>query len=494
MFFDTRTGEKLKIDSVAAILNSKVSAGLIAREIPEKFSAAELSEFQNLNFGELAAQILTKFFPDFSAEEIQKVVEKSFNSKNFDDEKIVPIARIENKFFAEMWHGRTAAFKDLALSALPNFFEIALQKNSEIEKVLILAATSGDTGSAGEAGFANSVKCFLAVFFPETGRVSEIQKRQILNFQTDDGRISAFSVADNFDFCQNEIVKKILNDETFRAELKLKFRTGVSTLNSINIGRLAVQIISFFAAAREIPGEFSVAIPTGNFGHALSAFLAKKMGAPIRKILVATNENDGLFKFFTRGEFSAKEFKTTNSPSMDIAIPSNLERILFYFFGAKRCAELIYQISAEKFCQISPVELEKLREVFDAARADETETLREIQTTFEIDGRLLDPHTAVAAVAAREKFPDEKVLILETASWGKFPATVLETGIFGDLNFKTELGKMRAIEKILREKNLAPFLPKFLQEISEKTKPAARANFRPNLKEVEEILRKQIAG
>ena len=488
-FVDTRDGCEISISIFEAILSGKVSRGLLTfKNFPKKF---ERGEIENLNFCEIAKKVLRKFFTILEFSEIEKIANGAFNSQNFTDDEIVPFFKFdENLFSAQMWHGKTAAFKDIALSALPHFFEIALRK-SAAEKVLILGATSGDTGSAGEAGFENFAQSFLAILFPQNGRVSEIQKNQILNLQNE--RISAFAIDANFDFCQNEIVKKILNNENFKREIFEKFKTKISTLNSINIGRIIFQTISFLKFSAENYAEnFIAVIPTGNFGHAFSAFCARKLGARISRICVATNENDGLFEFFENGKFALKNFQTTNSPSMDIAIASNLERILFHFFGAARTDFLMENLQKKGAFELSENELKNLREIFCARRVSQNETLHEIKKFFDEKKYLLDPHSAIAARAARE-FQNEKVLFLETAHWGKFPATVLESGVFADEKFpKNEIEKMQKINEILREKNLNPRLPRFLKNLNPETKPPKKGNFKPTEKEFLEILRNLI--
>ena len=493
MFVDTRTGEDLHLSSLQAILHGKISSGLIAKFPLEKFSKLELQQLRNLPFAQLAAKVVGKFFSDLEPVAVERACARAFSVENFDNEKIVKVVRVGENFFGEFWHGKTAAFKDVALSLLPELFSLAIEQDPATKQVLVLGATSGDTGSAGEAGFANSENVFLSILFPQNGRVSEIQKKQICDFQTSDGRISAFSILKNFDFCQNELVKRILDDNAFKMELLEKFSCRLSSLNSINIGRLAAQIVSFFAAENEIGQRFDVAVPTGNFGHALSAFLAKGMGARIGKIFIATNENDALAQFCATGRFVISPFRTTNSPSMDICLPSNFERLLFLLAGPERTRALFKSLQDQGEFTVDGETLAKFREHFAAASVNENETLVEIREFHQRHGRLLDPHSAIASRVARKLQGNNPVFILETAHWGKFPTTILESGVFAGKDFpESEIERLFAIEKVLQNENDQPLATKFLRNLSHSECKPARENFKPSAAQLKEILLQQL--
>jgi len=502
-FVDTRSGKDLKVNWKQAIFAGKIGSGLITpRHLPEPFPKEELDSLLELSFPDLAAKIIARFFV-LSESEISQLTARAYSSQNWDTEEIIPIATTGKIFRAEQWHGKTAAFKDIALSWLPLAMQEALadersrQKKDNL-KVLILGATSGDTGSAGEAGFADANDIAIAIAFPESGKVTEIQKRQMIEFQTPDGRISVYSITDNFDYCQNVLAKPILDDNEFRDELLERFSFQLTSLNSINIGRIVPQIVTFFKAYQAIRAPFDVCVPAGNFGHTLSAYFAKKMGAPIQKIVVATNENDVLHRFFQTGQFSLGKFHVTNSPSMDITIPSNLERLLYYVGGPEKTSQWLTELKNSGQFTIDPDVLKKLTDDFDSGTVSETETLEEIKSVWESSSRLIDPHSAVASrIAQQKKRPDIAMLTLETAHWGKFIQTIFEAlqeSGGQDIPGPWEITGMQKIDQLIAKNSGAPRLTSFLSNLQQSQKAPRQSGIHPDKKEMQEFLRIQLTA
>jgi threonine synthase len=496
MFVDTRSGADLELDWKQAIFVGKAASGLIAlAKLPEAFSEKELEGMKNLPFAQLATKVIAKFLGG-SAEEIGKLCDKAYAAENWEKAEIIPIVKVGEIFHAEQWWGKTAAFKDIALSFLPQAMQAALRE-TDVKKILILGATSGDTGSAGEAGFAAIPEVAIAILYPEGGKVTEVQKRQMVEFQTADGRISAYSITDNFDFCQNSLAKPILDDAKFREELKQQ-GIQLSSLNSINIGRLAPQITTFFKAQQVIQKPFDVCVPSGNFGHALSAYFAKQLGAKIGKIIIATNENAGLDHFLQTGKFELGKFKVTNSPSMDISIPSNLERLLFHIAGSEKTNEWMESLRVKGNFEVDAVTLAKLQADFDSGSASETETLEEIKSIWETEKRILDPHTAVASKLARDlKRENFEMLVVETAHWGKFVQTIFEAlKLPGGENQagEWEIAGMQQVENLVKAAAGNPVLPLFLRNHGKSEKQPRQSGIHPSKEELKSLLLKQLGG
>ncbi len=506
-YVDTRNGKILSINSYGAILSGKIKDGLITPiEKIKPLTKEEFKKLQKLNFADLATEVLSRFFSDIPKKEIAIYAKKAYSKHNFDNqEKILPIYDYKNEIFSiEQWHGKTAAFKDIALSILPFFIEKALKienkKTEKNKKILMLGATSGDTGSAGQAGFQDIKNAYVSILYPEKGKVTYVQKEQMNNFQTDEGRISAYSILDNFDFCQTKIAKPLLDDKNFRNKLLKKYSITLSSLNSINIGRIAPQIISFFQLYRKINKKFDVCVPTGNFGHILSAFFAKKMGVPIRKLIIATNINDVLHRFCQTGEYNPKKFQTTYSPSMDIAISSNIERVLFYLSGNdhKKVNKWMNDLKNKGKFKLDKKTFTEFRKYFDSGTVSETETLAQIKKTWKNHKRILDPHTAVAQVIAEQK--KEKgvpMAFCETAHWGKFVQTISTA-----LGVKTpskkpgewELEGIKKINQMIKEKKGTPRSTKWLNMLKQGNKKAKKTGIRPSTDEMKSYIFEQIEG
>ncbi len=392
------------------------------------------SEMTGRPYKEIAKAVISAFFTDYTDEEIQACVDGAYDEK-FEAKDVVPVVRAGDAHFLELYHGKTAAFKDMALSILPYLLTTAMKKEHEDKKVVILTATSGDTGKAALEGFADVEGTEIIVFFPSDG-VSEVQKRQMT---TQEGKNThVFGITGNFDDAQTG-VKKIFADETFAEELAAH-GVRLSSANSINIGRLVPQVAYYvYAYVRLLENgtvregeKINIVVPTGNFGNILAAFYASKMGIPVNKFICASNRNNVLTDFIRTGTYDInREFYCTNSPSMDILISSNLERLLFHLSGndGEAVTDLMEKLEKEKKYTVS----EKIREglsVFAAGFADEKETEDAIARMYNENGYLIDTHTAVAYKVyedyRKETGDTTPTVIASTASAYKFAASVAE--------------------------------------------------------------------
>ena len=392
------------------------------------------SEMTGRPYKEIAKAVISAFFTDYTDEEIQACVDGAYDEK-FEAKDVVPVVRAGDAHFLELYHGKTAAFKDMALSILPYLLTTAMKKEHEDKKVVILTATSGDTGKAALEGFADVEGTEIIVFFPSDG-VSEVQKRQMT---TQEGKNThVFGITGNFDDAQTG-VKKIFADETFAEELAAH-GVRLSSANSINIGRLVPQVAYYvYAYVRLLENgtvregeKINIVVPTGNFGNILAAFYASKMGISVNKFICASNRNNVLTDFIRTGTYDInREFYCTNSPSMDILISSNLERLLFHLSGndGEAVTDLMEKLEKEKKYTVS----EKIREglsVFAAGFADEKETEDAIARMYNENGYLIDTHTAVAYKVyedyRKETGDTTPTVIASTASAYKFAASVAE--------------------------------------------------------------------
>lgn len=336
------------------------------------------SEMIGRPYKDIARAVISAFFTDYTGEEMQACVDGAYDEK-FEAEDIVPVTSAGGAYFLELYHGKTAAFKDMALSILPYLLTTAMKKEKEDKKIAILTATSGDTGKAALEGFADVEGTEIIVFFPSDG-VSEVQKRQMT---TQEGKNThVFAIHGNFDDAQTG-VKKIFNDDEFSAMLK---ENGIklSSANSINIGRLVPQVAYYVYAYIRLleqgavkEGEkINIVVPTGNFGNILAAYYAKNMGIPVNRFICASNKNKVLTDFINTGVYDTnREFYCTNSPSMDILISSNLERLLYHLSGGDGAAisKLMEDLENEKRYQVSGAVKEKMSDFFGGF-ADEEET------------------------------------------------------------------------------------------------------------------------
>ncbi len=432
-YISTRGGEAEGVSSAYAIKTGLASDGglYMPTEIP-KIDGDFLLELSALDYPERAARVLSLFLTDYTYEELLTDARAAYSAEKFTP-SAAPISPLgKDTYMLELWHGPTSAFKDMALQIMPRLFVRALDKCGEKRCALILVATSGDTGKAALEGYRDVDGTKIKVFYPIDG-VSRVQKKQM---QTQEGKnVSISGIVGNFDDAQTG-VKKIFSDPDFARELD---REGVflSSANSINWGRLVPQIVYYVSAycdmyksgAINMGEQIDVCVPTGNFGNIFAAYIAKLMGTPIAKLVCASNKNNVLTDFLTDGEYNRnRDFHTTMSPSMDILISSNLERLLYTVVGCERTAGYMKKLTAEGRYRLDTEDFAKIIEHFVGYYTDEDECSRTVKETYETLDSLIDTHTAVAVSAARRYMKDSdaerKMLVVSTASPYKFAADV----------------------------------------------------------------------
>lgn len=427
----TRGSSDLKNAAQAVIQGISQDKGLFVPEaIPQL--PFTLEAMKGKTYQEIAFAIIHSFFTDYTAEELQRCVDGAYDKK-FEAQEIVPLVKAGGAYFLELYHGKTAAFKDMALSILPYLMTTAMQKEKEDKKIVVLTATSGDTGKAALEGFADVPNTEIIVFYPNEG-VSQVQERQMT---TQEGRNThVFAIRGNFDDAQTG-VKKIFNDGGIAEELA-KLGCKLSSANSINIGRLIPQVAYYVYAygkliesgAVNAGDRINVVVPTGNFGNILAAYYAGEMGIPIGKLICASNENKVLTDFINTGVYDVRrEFYLTNSPSMDILISSNLERLLYHLSGGNgaEIAALMESLEKNKKYEVSGKIKDGLAG-FRAGFATVEETNAAIGRMYAEDGYLMDTHTAVAYKVYedyKKASGDEAVTVIaSTASAYKFADSV----------------------------------------------------------------------
>lgn len=434
-YSSTRGGGE-KINAAKAVIKGIADdKGLFVPDSIPKLSIP-LEELAGKSYQDIAKLVIGSFFDDYTKEEIDHCVENAYDSK-FTAEEIAPMAKISGEapcYFLELYHGKTAAFKDMALSILPYLLTTAVKKEKEDAEIVILTATSGDTGKAALEGFADVPGTQIIVFFPDDG-VSEVQKMQMITQEGENTHV--FAIKGNFDDAQTG-VKRIFADNDFAEDLAGK-GCKLSSANSINIGRLVPQVAYYvysYAKLLEVGEikageEINVTVPTGNFGNILAAYYAKEMGIPIAKFICASNENKVLTDFINTGKYDAKrDFHVTNSPSMDILISSNLERLLCHLSNPEETKSYMKALDREKKYEVSDEIKKKLDENFAAGFADQNATLTAIGEVYDKNGYLMDTHTAVGYSVYRDyvkKTGDSrKTVIASTASPYKFAAAVAQ--------------------------------------------------------------------
>lgn len=393
-----------------------------------------VEKLAQMTYQETAYEVMSRFLTDFTEEELKDCIAKAYDEK-FDTSEIAPLHEADGAYFLELFHGATIAFKDMALSILPHLMTTAARKNQIRNDIVILTATSGDTGKAALAGFADVPGTKIIVFYPKHG-VSPIQEKQMVTQKGDNTYV--VGITGNFDDAQTA-VKKMFNDHTLAAELN-EAGFQFSSANSINIGRLVPQIVYYVYAYAKMVGQgkiaagekMNVVVPTGNFGNILAAYYAKQMGLPINKLICASNENKVLFDFFRTGTYDRKrEFILTTSPSMDILISSNLERLIYRLAGenSEKCAELMQALSEGGEYTISDDMKDGLAD-FYGNYCSEEETGAAITKIWEDSHYVIDPHTAVAAGVYAKYLADTEdkttTVIASTASPYKFTRSVME--------------------------------------------------------------------
>ena len=432
LYKSTRNSEK-KVTASEAILKGLAEDGGLF--VPEQIPTLDVTmeELKNMTYQETAYAVMKQFLTDFTEEELKHCIDSAYDSK-FDTEVIAPLVKVGDVYHLELFHGATIAFKDMALSILPHLMTTSAKKNHVTKDIVILTATSGDTGKAAMAGFADVPGTKIIVFYPKNG-VSRVQEMQMVTQKG--ANTSVVAIHGNFDNAQSG-VKALFEDQALAKELDAA-GYQFSSANSINIGRLVPQVVYYVYAYAKLlqndeiqSGEkINVTVPTGNFGNILAAYYAKQMGVPINKLICASNENKVLFDFFRTGTYDRKrDFILTTSPSMDILISSNLERLIYRLTGenAEKCAELMQALSQGGEYTITD-EMKAGLADFYGNYCSEAETKEAIHETFEKADYVIDPHTAVAAGVYKKYVKDTDdtlpTVIASTASPYKFTRSVM---------------------------------------------------------------------
>ena len=455
LYYQSTRDSSLRVTASQAVLQGLAPDGglFVPGEIPEL--GVELPRLASMTYQETALAVMKQFLTDYTEEELKDCIRKAYDDK-FDTEAVAPLAKAGGLYYLELFHGPTIAFKDMALSILPHLMTRAAEKNHLDKEIVILTATSGDTGKAAMAGFADVPGTRIIVFYPRDG-VSQVQKLQMVTQKG--ANVDVVAVTGNFDDAQSG-VKALFRDKDLAAEMAAAGRQ-FSSANSINIGRLVPQIVYYvYAYGRLLENEkiqagdkINIVVPTGNFGNILAAYYAKQMGLPIDRLICASNDNKVLFDFFRTGVYDRnRQFLLTISPSMDILISSNLERLLYEITGRddeetlRRMEELRdagrYEISGE---------MRKRLHDFRAGYATEEETCTQIRKVWEKTSYLIDPHTAVASKVCEEIRAEEELegvcVVASTASPYKFVKSVL-SAVDRHYKDREELDLLPELEKI----------------------------------------------
>ena len=447
-FFSTRDRNRVVSASQAIAQGLSDEGGLF---VPQSFPQVDVQAICGLEYPEMAAAIVGQYLTDYSqqflAEAAKATYGEAFGGKAG---YLAPVS--DSVYSLELWHGPTCAFKDYALQLMPKLLVEAKKNLNRTEKTLILVATSGDTGKAALDGYHDIPGVEIAVFFP-TGGTSEIQRLQMATQEGEN--VAVYAVRGNFDDAQTG-VKRVFSDGAIAAELA-KRNIRLSSANSINWGRLVPQIVYYFAAYAQLLKAGKIAfgdkvdfcVPTGNFGDILAGYYAKQMGLPVGKLVCASNENNVLTDFLTTGTYTAKrQFFKTTSPSMDILVSSNLERLLYHVTGSDtEVAALMKSLTETGSYTVRPETLRTIQESFACGWSSEEQVAGEIRARYEQDGYLCDTHTAVAFhVAAQHKRDGVPMVVLSTASPFKFPRSVLEA--LGQTAPANDFEAMQQLEEI----------------------------------------------
>lgn len=473
VFYNSTRSKGTAVKASEAILKGLTDDGGLF--VPDHIPALDksLRELSQMDYRQVAYEVMKLYFTDFTESELKTCIDRAYDSK-FDTEVIAPLAEAENAYYLELFHGPTIAFKDMALSILPHLMITSARKNAIKNEIVILTATSGDTGKAALAGFADVEGTRIVVFYPKNG-VSPIQEKQMV---TQKGKNTfVVGIHGNFDDAQTG-VKKIFSDKELAKEME-ENGFQFSSANSINIGRLIPQVcyyvyayVTLLKEGKIADGEkINVTVPTGNFGNILAAFYAKNMGLPIDKLICASNDNKVLYDFFRTGVYDRnREFVLTSSPSMDILISSNLERLIYWIAGndAGENRRLMAALTGEGRYEITD-EMKGALKDFYGNYADEAETAAEIKRLYEDCGYVIDTHTAVASAVYR-KYVEEtgdhtKTVIASTASPFKFTRSVMNAidgkyDAMGDFELVDELSRIANVRvpQAIEEIRTAPVL------------------------------------
>ena len=444
LYHSTRDNNKKLTASQAVLQGLAEDGGLF---VPDSLPVLDksLEELKDMDYKGVAYEVMKLFLTDYTEEELKGCIERAYDEK-FDTKEIAPIREAGGAYYLELFHGSTIAFKDMALSILPHLMTTAAKKNDLKEEIVILTATSGDTGKAALAGFADVPGTRICVFYPKNG-VSKVQERQMVTQKGANVRV--IGIEGNFDNAQTG-VKKMFNDEALKAELKEKGFV-FSSANSINIGRLVPQVVYYVYAYTRLlkdgkiksGDKINICVPTGNFGNILAAYYAKQAGLPVNKLICASNSNRVLYDFFKSGSYDKlremdengafskdRKFILTGSPSMDILISSNLERLIYHIAGDddKKNKALMEQLNKDGAYEISE-DMKARLDDFCGGYASEEDTASKIASLYKECGYIIDPHTAVAGYVYDEyrknTGDDTPALIASTASPYKFAKTVM---------------------------------------------------------------------
>ena len=482
LFYKSTRDDSVKVTASQAILKGLApDGGLFVPESIPSFDKS-LEELSKMSYKEVAYEVMKLMLDDFTEEELKACIDKAYDEK-FDTDVIAPLVKADGAYYLELFHGATIAFKDMALSILPHLLITSAKKNDVHNEIVILTATSGDTGKAALAGFADVKGTRIIVFYPKNG-VSPIQEKQMVTQKGDNTYV--IGIKGNFDDAQTG-VKKIFGDKELEKEMA-EAGFQFSSANSINIGRLVPQIVYYVYAYTRLlaDGEIkagdkiNAVVPTGNFGNILAAFYAKNMGLPINKLICASNENKVLYDFFTTGEYDRnREFVLTTSPSMDILISSNLERLIYRIAGnsANKNSELMESLKNTGKYEITP-EMKAQLSDFYGNYATEAEDAATIKKLYEDTGYVIDTHTAVAATVyekyKKETGDDTVTVIASTASPYKFTRSVMDAvdskyDSMTDFELVDELSKISnvAVPQAIEDIRTAPVLHDTVCEVNE---------------------------
>lgn len=465
MYKSTRSNQTVKASE--AILKGLASDGGLFVPVTLPKLNVSIDELKDMSYQEVAYAVMKEFLTDFTEEELKDCINKAYDKK-FDTEEIAPLVKADGAYYLELFHGPTIAFKDMALSILPHLLITSAKKNNVKNDIVILTATSGDTGKAALAGFADVPHTKIIVFYPKGG-VSPIQEKQMVTQKGDNTFV--VGIKGNFDQAQSG-VKAIFGNKELEKEMDAA-GFQFSSANSINIGRLVPQVVYYVYAYSRLLKEgeiakgekINVVVPTGNFGNILAAYYAKNMGLPINKLICASNDNKVLYDFFTTGSYDKnREFILTTSPSMDILISSNLERLIYKIAGCDdaKNKELMTSLATTGRYEITEEMKAELAD-FYGNYATEAETANVIKSIFEETGYVIDTHTGVAAEVYKKYKKDTndttKSVIASTASPFKFTRSVMNAidskyDAMSDFELVDELSKIgnvkvpNAIEEI----------------------------------------------
>lgn len=432
LYSSTRNSEK-KFTASQAILQGLAEDGglFVPNQIPKLDIST--SALKDMTYQQVAYEVMKLLLTDFTEEELKNCINNAYDSK-FDTEEIAPLVYADGAYYLELFHGKTIAFKDMALSILPHLLTTAARKNNVKEKIIILTATSGDTGKAALAGFADVEGTGIVVFYPKNG-VSAVQEKQMVTQKGNN--VKVIGIHGNFDDAQTG-VKKMFNDSEMKKTLK-DAGYVFSSANSINIGRLVPQVVYYVYSYAMLLKEgkisdgesINVVVPTGNFGNILAAFYAKNMGIPVDKLICASNDNKVLYDFFQTGTYDRnRDFILTSSPSMDILISSNLERLIYMMCGndAAKNAELMESLAKTGKYEVDD-SMKTFAKDFKGGYSDEKKTAAKIKDLYDKTGYIIDTHTAVAAAVYddyKSESSDNKVTVIaSTASPFKFSRSVM---------------------------------------------------------------------